>query len=177
MLRSCQQCGVRLKIWLKQSWIWSLLNIVLHKFQHIIYSCNSSYTWNFRAFRAAGRNIQKKEWISVTMDHLKSVGFQSPPRKLIQRAHWCTKLSKQRYSRLHESAWRSVTKVLKLPTFGTCTLGFLPTQPPTYLLPNGHFRELLHILPHRPQKSDLKKVPPMFLYSWIGQNFETPSEW
>jgi hypothetical protein len=26
-------------------------------------------------------------------------------------------------------------EVLKIPIFGTCTLGFLPTQPPTHLIP------------------------------------------
>jgi hypothetical protein len=78
-------------------------------------------------------------------------------------------------SQLAESAWQSVTKVLKLPIFGTCTPGFLPTQPPTHLIPEWNFRGLVHILSRRLQKFDWLKVLPVFFYSRFGQSLETPN--
>jgi len=79
--------------------------------------------------------------------------------------------------RLYESAWQSVTKILKLSVFWIHTFGFLPTQPPIHFTPKQHHKGLVYILSHRLQKSDCQKVLSMFLYLRFGKSFETPHTW
>ena len=103
-LRCCQYYGVRFKIWFKQSRSWALLNVIPRKFQDIIYVSHSSIIWNFRAFRAARRKIQKKSELAWK---------------------WVSQL---RYIGRHESAYDP-----KLPIFETCKLGRLQKSPPPTL--------------------------------------------